>query len=97
MVDARHGHGRQKLPRQRRIPPHLLIFAWLPDWDANAKASRVRVELQQEGSVTRVRLTHSGLTHFGLTHFGLTRDGARAHRGWPVILEWLQPCVEDEC
>jgi len=68
-------------------PPHLLVFTWLPDWEANAKESLVRVELQQEGGVTRVRLTHSGLTS----------DGARAHRGWPDILEWLRTYVEDQC
>jgi uncharacterized protein YndB with AHSA1/START domain len=68
-------------------PPHLLIFTWLPDWEANAKESLVCVELQQEGGVTRVRLTHSGLTS----------EGARAHRGWPDILEWLRAYVEDDC
>ena len=68
-------------------PPHLLVFTWLPDWEANAKESLVRVELHQEGGITRVRLTHSGLTS----------AGARAHRGWPDILEWLRAYVEDPC
>ena len=64
--------------------PHLLVFTWLPDWHANAMESIVRIELREEGGATSVRLTHSGLT----------TEGARAHRGWPDILDWLRTYVE---
>jgi uncharacterized protein YndB with AHSA1/START domain len=64
--------------------PHLLVFTWLPDWDANANESLVRFDLEEEGGVTTVRLTHSGLAS----------EGAGAHRGWPDILAWLRAYVE---
>ena len=64
--------------------PHLLVFTWLPDWHENPRESVVRIELREDGSVTSVRLTHSGLT----------AEGARVHRGWPDILDWLRAFVE---
>jgi uncharacterized protein YndB with AHSA1/START domain len=64
--------------------PRLLVFTWLPDWQANAKESLVRFDLEEQGGVTKVRLTHSLLTS----------DGARAHQGWPAILAWLRAYVE---
>jgi uncharacterized protein YndB with AHSA1/START domain len=64
--------------------PHLLVFTWLPDWDANAHESLVRFDLEEEGGITTVRLTHSGLAS----------EGVRAHRGWPDILAWLRSYVE---
>src|SRR5262249_14575186 len=64
--------------------PHLLVFTWLPDWDANANESLVRFDLEEKGGVTTVRLTHSGLTS----------EGARAKWGWPDILAWLRADVE---
>jgi uncharacterized protein YndB with AHSA1/START domain len=65
--------------------PRLLVFTWLPDWQENATESLVRVDLEEKGGVTTVRLTHSGLTSEG------SRD---SHRGWPEILAWLQSHVE---
>jgi uncharacterized protein YndB with AHSA1/START domain len=64
--------------------PYLLVFTWLPDWHANAKESVVSFELQEDGGVTKLRLTHSGLTS----------EAALAHRGWPDILDWLRTHVE---
>jgi uncharacterized protein YndB with AHSA1/START domain len=64
--------------------PRLLVFTWLPDWHPNAKESLVRFDLEENGGVTTVRLTHSGLTS----------EGARAHKGWPDILAWLRAYAE---
>jgi uncharacterized protein YndB with AHSA1/START domain len=65
--------------------PALLLFTWLPDWQADATESLVRIELTETGGVTHVRLTHSGLT----------TDASRAsHRGWPQILAALEGYVE---
>jgi uncharacterized protein YndB with AHSA1/START domain len=64
--------------------PRLLEFTWFPDWEANAKHSLVRFDLEEHDGVTTVRVTHSGLT----------REGARAHRGWPDILQWLRAFAE---
>jgi uncharacterized protein YndB with AHSA1/START domain len=65
--------------------PRLLVFTWLPDWDANALESLVRFDLQEQDGVTTVRLTHSGLTS----------ESARAHhKGWPQVLGWLQAYIE---
>jgi uncharacterized protein YndB with AHSA1/START domain len=65
--------------------PRLLVFTWLPDWDANAEESLVRFDLLERDGVTTVRLTHSGLTS----------ESARAHhQGWPQVLAWLQAYVE---
>jgi uncharacterized protein YndB with AHSA1/START domain len=64
--------------------PRLLVFTWLPDWDARARESLVRFDLAEEGGITRVRVTHSGLTS----------AGQRAHRGWPDILAWLRAYTE---
>ena len=65
--------------------PRLLVFTWLPDWHPNAKESLVRFDLEENGGVTTVRITHSGLTS----------EGARAHRGWPDILAWLRAYTEE--
>jgi uncharacterized protein YndB with AHSA1/START domain len=65
--------------------PRLLIFTWLPDWQANASESLVRFDLVEKDGVTTVRLTHSGLA----------TDSARdSHRGWPEILTWLRAYAE---
>jgi uncharacterized protein YndB with AHSA1/START domain len=63
------------------VRPHVLVFTWLPDWQANASVSIVRIDLDEHDGVTTVRLTHSGLTPEEL------RTG---HRGWPQILTWLR-------
>src|SRR5580658_5023503 len=41
--------------------PRLLVFTWLPDWQEEATETVVRLELEENGDVTTVRLTHSGL------------------------------------
>lgn len=65
--------------------PRLLVFTWLPDWQGDATESVVRWDLEEQGGVTRVRLTHSGLT---------TEASRTSHRGWPTILTWLRAHAE---
>jgi uncharacterized protein YndB with AHSA1/START domain len=65
--------------------PHLLVFTWLPDWQGDATESVIRFELEEKDGVTTVRLTHSGL---------VTEISRASHRGWPLILAWLQTYVE---
>jgi len=64
--------------------PRLLVFTWLPNWQQDAAASLVRIELSERDGKTTVRLTHSGLTP----------EGARGHKGWPEVLELLRGFVE---
>jgi uncharacterized protein YndB with AHSA1/START domain len=66
--------------------PRLLVFTWLPDWDAEPLESLVRFDLVERGGVTTVRLTHSGLT---------TESSRAHHQGWPQVLAWLQAYVEE--
>jgi uncharacterized protein YndB with AHSA1/START domain len=66
--------------------PRLLVFTWLPDWDAEPLESLVRFDLEEHGGVTTVRLTHSGLT---------TESSRAHHQGWPRVLGWLQAYVEE--
>ncbi len=49
-----------------------------------ATETLVRFDLTEKDGMTTVRLTHSGLTS----------EGARAHKGWPQILEWLRAYSE---
>lgn len=65
--------------------PRLLVFTWLPDWQENAPETLVRIDLEERGGVTTVRLTHSGLT---------SQSSRDHHRGWPQVLAWLQAYVE---
>ena len=65
-------------------PPRVLAFTWRPSWQGDAAESLVRFDLQETDGVTIVRLTHSGLT----------ADGARVHKGWPQVLEWLRTYAE---
>lgn len=70
----------------RRIErPRLLVFTWLPDWQEDATESLVRLDLEEHGGVTTVRLTHSGL---------VSESDRASHRGWPEILVWLQAYAE---
>ena len=70
----------------RRIePPRLLVFTWLPDWQADAAESLVRFDLEEKNGVTTVRLTHSGL---------VGENSRASHKGWPQILGWLRTYVE---
>lgn len=72
----------------RRIErPSLLVFTWLPDWQENATESLVRLDLEERGGVTTVRLTHSGLA---------SQNARDSHRGWPQILAWLRAYAESK-
>ncbi len=64
--------------------PRVLMFTWLPNWQQDATETLVRFDLTEKDGMTTVRLTHSGLTS----------EGARAHKGWPQILEWLRAYSE---
>ncbi len=65
--------------------PRVLAFTWLPDWDENATETLVRFDLNEDGGVTTVRLTHSGFAS----------DASRTrHQGWPQIMSWLKGYVE---
>ncbi len=64
--------------------PRVLMFTWLPNWQQDATETLVRFDLTEKNGMTTVRLTHSGLTS----------EGARAHKGWPQILEWLRAYSE---
>jgi uncharacterized protein YndB with AHSA1/START domain len=63
------------------IRPRVLDFTWLPDWQEDAAETFVRIELEERGGVTRVRLTHSGLS---------TAASRESHKGWPQLLASLQ-------
>jgi uncharacterized protein YndB with AHSA1/START domain len=65
-------------------PPHVLAFAWLPNWQQNPTETLVRFDLTEKDGITTVRLTHSGLTP----------EGKQAHQGWPQILAWLRAYAE---
>jgi uncharacterized protein YndB with AHSA1/START domain len=66
--------------------PRLLEFTWRPSWFDSAE-SLVRIELEESGGVTRVRLTHSGLVG----------EADRANSsGWPDLLAALRAHVEQE-
>jgi uncharacterized protein YndB with AHSA1/START domain len=61
--------------------PRLLAFTWLPDWQADATESLVRIELTESNGVTRLKLTHSGLK---------SESSRASHRGWPQVLSLLE-------
>ena len=67
------------------VPPLLLIFTWLPDWQEDAIETIVRFDLSEMDGITTVRLTHSGLT---------TDSSRLSHKGWPQVLTWLQAYAE---
>lgn len=67
------------------VPPRLLIFTWLPDWQQDALETLVRFDLTEKNGITAVRLTHSGLA---------TESSRLSHKGWPQILTWLQAYCE---
>ena len=66
--------------------PRLLVFTWLPDWQEDAFETLVRFDLTEENGITTVRLTHSGLA---------TESSRLSHKGWPLILTWLQTYCEN--
>jgi uncharacterized protein YndB with AHSA1/START domain len=67
--------------------PWLLVFTWLPDWQADAVETMVRFELAESRGTTTVRLTHSGLA---------TESSRLSHRGWPDVLGWLRTYAEGQ-
>jgi uncharacterized protein YndB with AHSA1/START domain len=71
----------------RRIEsPYLLEFTWIREFE-DATETLVRWDLEQQGDVTRVRVTHSGLTSESLR--------AR-NNGWPVVVSLLQAYAESK-
>lgn len=66
--------------------PTLLIFTWLPSWQQDAPQTTVRFDLEENGGVTMVRITHSGLA---------TDSSRESHKGWPDILSWLKQYTEN--
>ena len=65
-------------------PPTLLIFTWNRDEEGHPETV-VRWELEENGGVTNVRVTHSGLTS----------ESVRArNNGWWMIVELLQAYAE---
>jgi uncharacterized protein YndB with AHSA1/START domain len=81
------GGGDFTLSGEYRViePPHVLAFSWRPSWGPDRSESLVRFDLEEHGTATLVRITHSGLSS----------DGARMqHRGWPDVLAWLKAYAE---
>jgi len=66
-------------------PPRTLACTWKATWTGEIETI-VRWELEAAGEATRVRVRHSGLA----AHPEL----AKAYRGWPRMLGWLQALVE---
>lgn len=65
--------------------PRLLVFSWLPDWQAEVTETIVRWDLIEHNGVTTVRLTHSGFT---------SESSRATYRGWPHVLGGLQAYAE---
>ncbi len=65
-------------------PPTLLTYSWIREQESSHE-SLVRWDLEEEGGVTTVRVTHSGLT---TPHLRSRNDG------WPLILTLLQAYLE---
>lgn len=66
-------------------PPRLLVYTWLPSWQADGLATLVRWELEERYGATTVRLTHSRLA---------SEDARASHRGWPLVLGALRRYAE---
>jgi uncharacterized protein YndB with AHSA1/START domain len=60
--------------------PRLLEFTWRPSW-YDAPESIVRIEIEEAGGATRVRLTHSGL---------VAQADRANNSGWPEVLAALR-------
>jgi uncharacterized protein YndB with AHSA1/START domain len=66
--------------------PRLLVFTWIRKQEDGAETI-VRWDLEERGSVTKVRLTHSGLTS----------EGLRARNsGWPLVVGLLQAYLQSK-
>jgi uncharacterized protein YndB with AHSA1/START domain len=69
-------------------PPRLLVYTWIANWHDDPKSRTVvRWELQQKGSGTYVRVTHSGLSNLPVARKDYTG-------GWPEVVEMLKKFVE---
>ena len=69
-------------------PPRLLVYTWIANWhDDKQRKTTVRWELEAHGSVTRVKVTHSGLAAETVA-----REDYR--NGWPGVLESLKKFSE---
>ncbi len=66
-------------------PPRKLAYTWSSSWmPAN---TQVQWELEEQGSGTLLKLTHTG--------FAGSADQAKGHSlGWTLVLGWLQAFVE---
>lgn len=67
--------------------PRLLVFTWLHHWEEYAGETVVRIELEERGGETLLRLTHSGFTN----------ETARAdhNEGWDHVLDWWRLYAEN--
>jgi uncharacterized protein YndB with AHSA1/START domain len=67
-------------------PPNLLVFTWIRD-EKDHPETLVCWNLEEQGGITTVRLTHSGLNSDRLR----TLNG-----GWPLVVRLLQSYIEKQ-
>ena len=69
-------------------PPHVLEYTWTYSWnDGNdAQETIVRIELEERGGETLVRITHSGFID--------PAAKASHEEGWVQVMNWLRAYVE---
>jgi uncharacterized protein YndB with AHSA1/START domain len=65
--------------------PWLLEFTWMDDGEENMPVTVVRIDLEETGGATTVRLTHSGFA---------SEKSRERYQGWPWLLALLQGYVE---
>ncbi len=66
-------------------PPRKLAYTWSSSW--MPESTQVQWELEEQGSGTLLKLTHTG--------FAGNADQAKGHSlGWTLVLGWLQAFVE---
>lgn len=66
-------------------PPRRLAYTWVPDWDEDARNSRIEFVLEDQEGGTTLRLTHTGFR---------SSESRNAHAtGWPGVLEGLKDHV----
>ncbi len=69
-------------------PPRLLVYTWVANWhDDKQRKTIVRWDLELRGSVTHVKVAHSGLAQEAVA-----REDYRG--GWPGVLEQLKGFTE---
>jgi len=84
-VDA-HGHPFEVVGEYLEVDPtRLLVHTWMASWTGGVETT-VRWELEPTSQGTLVRHHHGGLA----AHPEL----AKAFRGWPRMLGWLQALLE---